>query len=346
MFESQEGTWKEKTTRGMKEEVEEEEDGVIGGDSSTGFVQGEEAILRDTKRSTNTNSNDNESPDGDNFCITPLHTAWDVDRHIVLDSADKVVLVRFSSYGSPPDEVVFPSLPGRPSNDPIHSNEEEEEGEEDGIEGGKKRDVHKKDSSRKHRLHHHHHRKKENDNDDDDDLLDALKEMEERKSPQRKKTKIEEATVRDTRRKTRSAAGGDTSLLTTTTTSSALQGKEVIAGMEHYLATQKIDSLLSELAPKVRKFCKIFSVDTSKVPEFNGLYELGHDRDPFALMFFYRNTHIKIDVGTGNTNKINFFAFEDWSDLLPMVEAAYRAGKMGKNMTSVERKYSTVALRR
>lgn len=76
------------------------------------------------------------------------------------------------------------------------------------------------------------------------------------------------------------------------------------------------------------------------------MYELGHERDPFALMFFYRNQHIKVDVGTGNNNKINFFAFDDNNEVIEIINAAFRAGKLGKNMTSTERTYSTVSVKR
>lgn len=179
--------------------------------------------------------------------VLALHSAWDVDRHIVLHSAEKLVLVRFSSYAIPPDDIVFHELGEPPS-------------------AGTKR--------------------------------------------------------------SRSLAGNS------------------LVGAEHYLLTQKMDALLEMLAPKVRKFCAIYTVDTTKVTEFNALYELGHDKDPFAVMFFFRNAHIKVDVGTGNTNKINFFAFEDWQEFLPIIEAAFRAGKLGKRIATTEKSYSHVSLRR
>lgn len=37
-----------------------------------------------------------------------------------------------------------------------------------------------------------------------------------------------------------------------------------------------------------------------QVPDFNKMYEL---YDPCTVMFFYRNKHIMIDLGTGNNNK-------------------------------------------
>lgn len=191
-----------------------------------------------------------------------LHTAWDVDRHIVLDSADKIVLVRFSNYENPPDSAVFHGIrTNEPPFKRVRAEGELDDSPDNGHDSVAEEDV--------------------------------------------------------------SAAAA-----------------------EHYLRTQQIDALLVEVAPKVRKYCVIYVVDTNKVTEFNAIYELGHDRDPFAVMFFYRNAHIRVDVGTGNINKINFFAFEDMDDFIPIINAAYRAGKLGKNMASSDRKFSTVSIRR
>ncbi|PBJ79647.1 spliceosomal U5 snRNP-specific protein [Trypanosoma cruzi cruzi] len=114
--------------------------------------------------------------------------------------------------------------------------------------------------------------------------------------------------------------------------------------MVHFTATRQMDEVLSALAPKVRKYCVMYAVSTAEVPEFNVMYELGHDREPFAVMFFFRNTHIRVDVGTGNNNKINFFI--EAEDLLPIIDAAYRAGRSGKTITSSEKKFTTAAVRR
>ena len=39
----------------------------------------------------------------------------------------------------------------------------------------------------------------------------------------------------------------------------------------------------------------------TQVPDFNVMYEL---YDPCTIMFFFRNKHIMIDLGTGNNNKV------------------------------------------
>lgn len=41
------------------------------------------------------------------------------------------------------------------------------------------------------------------------------------------------------------------------------------------------------------------------MPDFNKMYEI---YDPCTVMFFYRNKHIMIDLGTGNNNKSKPFA--------------------------------------
>ncbi|AAZ13023.1 spliceosomal U5 snRNP-specific protein, putative [Trypanosoma equiperdum] len=114
--------------------------------------------------------------------------------------------------------------------------------------------------------------------------------------------------------------------------------------MAHTLSTRQIDEVLVALAPKVRKYCTIYVVSTLEVPEFNVMYELGHSREPFAVMFFYRNAHIRVDVGTGNNNKINFVVSED--ELLSIADAAYRAGRSGKTIAYSEKKFTTAAVRR
>ncbi|KAG5504770.1 hypothetical protein GH5_05397 [Leishmania sp. Ghana 2012 LV757] len=213
--------------------------------------------------------------------ITVLHSAWDVDRHIVLDSAEKLVLIRFSSYTSAADEAEEFSRQARGGAAASSST---------AVEG----------------------------------LSTSSSALSTRK------------------RKRNDADGSDVYAAASATTAALLSAN----ADEHYLRTRQMDALLSELAPKVRKYCTMYLVDTREVTAFNDLYELGHDRDPFAVMFFYRNRHIRVDVGTGNNNKINFFAFEDLYDFLPIVDAAYKAGRQGRSITSCDRKFSTVALRR
>lgn len=50
-------------------------------------------------------------------------------------------------------------------------------------------------------------------------------------------------------------------------------------------------------------FWALFSLSLNQVPDFNDMYEL---YDPCTVMFFFRNKHIMIDLGTGNNNKISW----------------------------------------
>ncbi|KAJ3201944.1 Thioredoxin-like 4A [Clydaea vesicula] len=55
------------------------------------------------------------------------------------------------------------------------------------------------------------------------------------------------------------------------------------------------------------------------------MYEL---YDPCTVMFFYRNKHIMIDLGTGNNNKINW-ALEDKGEMIDIVETVFRGARKG-----------------
>ena len=62
------------------------------------------------------------------------------------------------------------------------------------------------------------------------------------------------------------------------------------------------DEVLFGIAEKVKNFAVIYLVDIDEVSDFNSMYEL---YDACTTMFFYRNKHIMVDLGTGNNNKIN-----------------------------------------
>ncbi|KHJ87478.1 mitosis protein DIM1, partial [Oesophagostomum dentatum] len=82
----------------------------------------------------------------------------------------------------------------------------------------------------------------------------------------------------------------------------------------------RMDETLFKIAPKVKNFSVIYLVDITKVPDFNKMYEL---YDPCTVMFFFRNKHIMVDLGTGNNNKINW-AITDGQELIDIIETVYR----------------------
>lgn len=99
----------------------------------------------------------------------------------------------------------------------------------------------------------------------------------------------------------------------------------------------KMDEVLHGIAYKVKNMAVIYLVDISKVPDFNKMYEL---YDPVTLMFFYRNKHIMIDLGTGNNNKINW-AITDKQEAIDIVETVYRGARKGRGLVVSPKDYST-----
>ncbi|KAM7298190.1 hypothetical protein ISCGN_018809 [Ixodes scapularis] len=99
----------------------------------------------------------------------------------------------------------------------------------------------------------------------------------------------------------------------------------------------KMDEVLYSIVEKVKNFAAIYLVDISEVPDFNKMYEL---YDPCTVMFFFRNKHIMIDLGTGNNNKINW-ALEDKQEMVDIVETVYRGARKGRGLVVSPKDYST-----
>ena len=76
---------------------------------------------------------------------------------------------------------------------------------------------------------------------------------------------------------------------------------------DHNSTCMKMDEILYKIEYDISNFALIYLVDIDEVPEFNDLYELVDD---CTVMFFWRGKHIKVDMGTGNNNKINW-AFDN-----------------------------------
>ena len=87
----------------------------------------------------------------------------------------------------------------------------------------------------------------------------------------------------------------------------------------------QMDEILYGVAEAVANFAVVYLVDISQVPDFNTMYEL---YDPCTTMFFYRNKHIMIDLGTGNNNKINW-PLNDKQEMIDILEAIYRGACKG-----------------
>mmetsp|Transcript_51077 Transcript_51077/g.103861 ORF Transcript_51077/g.103861 Transcript_51077/m.103861 type:complete len:138 (+) Transcript_51077:316-729(+) len=91
-------------------------------------------------------------------------------------------------------------------------------------------------------------------------------------------------------------------------------------------ACMKMDETLYHVADNIKNFAVMYLVDITQVPDFNTMYEL---YDPTTIMFFFRNKHIMIDLGTGNNNKINW-PMQDKQEFIDIVEVVYRRARKGR----------------
>ncbi len=99
----------------------------------------------------------------------------------------------------------------------------------------------------------------------------------------------------------------------------------------------KMDEVLFKIADKVKNFAVCYLVNITEVPDFNKMYEL---YDPCTVMFFFRNKHIMIDLGTGNNNKINW-ALENPQEMIDILETVYRGARKGRGLVVSPKDYST-----
>ncbi|GAA6061643.1 hypothetical protein JCM10212_002520 [Sporobolomyces blumeae] len=97
------------------------------------------------------------------------------------------------------------------------------------------------------------------------------------------------------------------------------------------------DETLFGIAEKVKNFAVIYTCDITQVPDFSKMYEL---YDDCTTMFFYRNKHIMVDLGTGNNNKINW-AMENKQELIDIIETVYRGASKGRGLVVSPKDYST-----
>ena len=126
-------------------------------------------------------------------------------------------------------------------------------------------------------------------------------------------------------------------------------------GRDHDPGCMRQDEVLYKIADKVKNFAVIYLCDLDEVPDFKSskdhpnqdscwvytdltiVYEL---YDPMTIMFFWRNKHMMIDLGTGNNNKLNF-VLEDKQELIDIIETVYRGAKKGRGLVISPKDYST-----
>jgi len=96
------------------------------------------------------------------------------------------------------------------------------------------------------------------------------------------------------------------------------------------------DEVLAKIAEDVKNFAVIYLVDITDVPDFNAMYEL---YDACTTMFFFRNKHIQVDLGTGNNNKIDW-PLQNKQELIDIIETVYRGAKKGRGLVVSPHCYS------
>ncbi len=117
-------------------------------------------------------------------------------------------------------------------------------------------------------------------------------------------------------------------------------------GKDHNSQCMLMDETLMGVAEYVKNFCGIYLVDIDQVPDFNQMYELGPNAadpagsNPLAVMFFYKNKHIQVDLGTGNNNKLTF-PITNKQDLVDLIETVYRGASKGRGLVVSPKNYST-----
>mmetsp|Transcript_21392 Transcript_21392/g.65295 ORF Transcript_21392/g.65295 Transcript_21392/m.65295 type:complete len:143 (-) Transcript_21392:193-621(-) len=99
----------------------------------------------------------------------------------------------------------------------------------------------------------------------------------------------------------------------------------------------EMDEVLMQISETVQNFAVVYCVDITQVPDFSTMYEL---YDPCTVMFFFRNKHIMIDLGTGNNNKINW-ALTNHQELIDIIETVYKGARKGRGLVVSPKDYST-----
>ena len=108
-------------------------------------------------------------------------------------------------------------------------------------------------------------------------------------------------------------------------------------GHDEEATCMRMDETLASIADDVKNFAAIYLVDTTEVPDFNEMYEL---YEPMTVMFFFRNKHMMVDLGTGNNNKI-VWALDDRQEMIDLIEVVYRGAKKGRGLVQSPKDYST-----
>ena len=108
-------------------------------------------------------------------------------------------------------------------------------------------------------------------------------------------------------------------------------------GHDYDPTCMQMDETLCKLSEDIKNFGVCYLVDITEVPDFNAMYEL---YDACSVMFFYRNKHIMVDLGTGDNNKINW-AMTNKQEFIDIVETVFRGARRGRGLVVSPKDYST-----
>ena len=108
-------------------------------------------------------------------------------------------------------------------------------------------------------------------------------------------------------------------------------------GHDYDPTCMQMDETLCKLSEDIKNFGVVYLVDITEVPDFNAMYEL---YDACSVMFFYRNKHIMVDLGTGDNNKINW-AMTNKQEFIDIVETVFRGARRGRGLVVSPKDYST-----
>merc|ERR1712025_313960 len=100
----------------------------------------------------------------------------------------------------------------------------------------------------------------------------------------------------------------------------------------------EMDRILYNVNEKINDIVQIYLVDFTEVTDFTSLYSL---YDPCTIMFFFRGKHVHVDVGSGNTTKLNWPVYSE-EDICQMVQIVYNSPVTGKDTASVKWRPTTI----
>jgi len=108
-------------------------------------------------------------------------------------------------------------------------------------------------------------------------------------------------------------------------------------GDENDVETLYMDEVINKSIESLNNIAVFYKMDLKTAEEVVSIYEL---IDPCSLMFFFRNKHIMVDLGTGNYNKINWL-FNSKQDCIDIIETIYRGVIKGKTLIFFNHNYSS-----